>query len=131
MSHNHHQSLSGYSSAQILVDGCGECEHRSEHRDHGLGNLNPGNFARAWYRAARWGTAGVPDVSYAEVPLLSVLRAVQVQLERRDIPIGHIPSGTLIVPAAGFYCSCNTAGCRGECEPERNAQADPTASHEV
>jgi hypothetical protein len=109
MSHNHHQSLPGYSPNQILIDGCAECEHRSARPDHGLNNLNPQNFERAWYRAARSGKEGLPDASMADRPLLNLLWAVQVQLERRGVPIGYIPSGELIVADL----------------------TDPTASHEI
>ena len=100
MSHDHHQSLPGYSANQIMVDGCGECEHRSERRDHGLDNLDPLNFERAWYRAARHGQRGLTDVSVNEAPMLNLLWSVQVQLERRGVPIGYCPGSTLIVPAA-------------------------------
>lgn len=131
MSHSPHQSQPGYHPGQILVDGCEECLHRSARSDHGLDNLDPQAFERAWYRAIRWQRDGGLDISSAEIALLRVLWSVQVQLERRGVPIGHIPDGTLIVTD---LASCgHQRNEDGECNcsiwPER--AADQTASHEV
>jgi hypothetical protein len=54
------------------------------------------NFARAWARAAKWNTTGLPDLAYAEVPALSVLWAVQLKLYDYGIPIGDIPRGEVL-----------------------------------
>jgi hypothetical protein len=90
--HSYHDALPGFSPEQILHDGCGECESRAASRNHGIANLDTGNFARAWQRAARWNRSGLPDIARAEVPMLDVLWAVQCQLERVGIPIGSLPT---------------------------------------
>ena len=82
-----------YGPAQLLVDGCAECELRAGSSDHGIGNLDEERFANAWHRAALWNVVDIQDVSMSEVPMLSVLWAVQVQLERRGVPIGEVPHG--------------------------------------
>jgi hypothetical protein len=131
MSHDHHPSLPGYSPDQILVDGCAECEHRSERCDHGLDNLDMGNFELAWRRAARRGQIGLSDASRAEAPLLNALWSVQVQLGRRGVPIGHIPSGTLIVPAPAAPCIDTSTGI-GRCDGWPHSTCSfSAASHEV
>jgi hypothetical protein len=97
MAHDYHDGLPGYSKAQILHDGCAECEARAKRDDHGIGSLDQQNFARAWRRAADWNTQ-IADrherpVAKAEAPLLNALWAVQLQLERRGVPIGEVPYG--------------------------------------
>lgn len=103
MSHAYHDGLPGYSPDQILHDGCGECEYRASRDDHGIGSLDRQNFARAWKRAADWNVfppdlATAPTIAKAERPLLSALWAVQLQLERRGIPIGELPLGAAVPP---------------------------------
>jgi hypothetical protein len=93
MSHDFHDVLPGYSPDQIWHDGCWECEARSADLGAGVGSLDTANFARAWKRAADWNLSGLPDMSAAEVPLLKALWAVQLQLERRGVPIGQVPTG--------------------------------------
>ncbi len=91
--HDYHEGLPGWSEAQILHDGCGECEARAQSRNHGIANLDKWNFARAWQRAAQWNTDGLPDLAKAEVPMLDVLWAVQCKLENYGVPIGTVPRG--------------------------------------
>lgn len=94
MSHDYHQGLDTYHRDQILHDGCAECEYRAEHPETAIANLDVGNFERAWARAAAWqtGNGDARDtLSRAEVPVLRLLWAVQVQLERRGVPVGHCP----------------------------------------
>lgn len=91
MTHSCHESLPGYSAAQILHDGCDECEHRAKSRNHGLSSLDNSNFDRAWRRAAEWNRHGLADIAGAEVPMLDVLWAIQLHLERRGWPIGEPP----------------------------------------
>ena len=91
--HDYHEILPGFSDAQILHDGCGECESRGKNVSHALGSLDKGRFVLAWERAAEWNTRGLPDVSLAERDLLSVLWAVQLRLETRGVPIGMCPAG--------------------------------------
>lgn len=79
--HDYHEGLPGYSPDQILHDGCGECEARSQEPGGGIVRLDRTNFARAWVRAAQWNQIGLPDIARAEVPLLNTLWAVQLQLE--------------------------------------------------
>lgn len=89
--HAPHESLPGYDPAQILHDGCEECESRAASRSHGLSYLDQGRFARAWKRAGDWNRDGLSGVAKAEVPLLDVLWAMQVQLENLGWTIGELP----------------------------------------
>ena len=91
MSHDYHEAHPSYSPAQVLHDGCGECDMRSRMPNVAIGHLDPVRFAAAWHRAADFGRGQVDDASDAEVPVLHLLWAVQVQLERRGIPIGVLP----------------------------------------
>jgi hypothetical protein len=91
VSHDYHEQLHGYDPAQILVDNCGECEHRSEYSDHGISSLDSDRFEAAWKRAADWNWSRAGQVSDAEAPLLSVLWSVQVQLERSASRLGTLP----------------------------------------
>jgi hypothetical protein len=91
--HDYHDGLPGFSEAQILHDGCAECEERGASRNLGIAHLDHVRFARAWERAAAWNKAGLADVSNAERPMLDVLWAIQCQLENRGFPIGGVPSG--------------------------------------
>jgi hypothetical protein len=93
MSHDYHESLPGFDPAQILHDGCGECEYRAALDTHGITQLDPNNFARAWVRAAQWNQGRLHGgISRAEMPMLKVLWAVQVQMERGGQPmIGILP----------------------------------------
>ena len=87
--HDYHENLPGYDPRQIWHDGCAECEERGERI--GIASLDSSNFARAWRRAIDWNTVGANAVSHAEAPMLNALWAVQVQLERRGVPIGVLP----------------------------------------
>jgi len=91
MAHDYHEGLPGYDPKQILHDGCSECEWRARHHDHGISFLDRDSFARAWLRAAQWYRQGLPNMSVAEIPMLSALWAVQVQLARYGHPIGTLP----------------------------------------
>ncbi|HZC50882.1 MAG TPA: hypothetical protein VE441_00080 [Mycobacterium sp.] len=93
MSHDYHEKLPGYHAAQLLHDGCRECEQRAKADDHGIANLDVERFERAWHRAVAWQAGGeVGDLSYAEVPMLSALWAVQIQFQRRGVPLGQLPT---------------------------------------
>lgn len=94
MAHDYHDGLPGYSPAQILHDGCGECEARGRNLSLAIGSMDKGRFALAWRRAADWNlTVGVVgDVSQAERPLLEALWAIQLRLENYGIPIGELPT---------------------------------------
>ena len=92
MSHAPHESLRGYSPDQLLVDDCEECEDRAMSRSLGIANLDQQNFARAWKRAVEWNRGEAAHVSNCEAPMLSVLWAVQLQFEKRGLPItGRCP----------------------------------------
>lgn len=95
--HDHHESLPGYSSQQLLHDGCGECERRSKEPGLGIPHLDPINFAWAWTRANEWKRDGLPDVAEVEKPMLNALWAVQVQLEQRGVPMGQCPRVALTI----------------------------------
>lgn len=86
--HDEHTSLDGYDPAQLLHDGCAECEHRGKSVDVAIGNLDSERFTRAWSRAADLQLRGLRNASSSELPMLRALAAVQVQLERLGIPIG-------------------------------------------
>ncbi len=132
MSHSPHHTLPGYSPNQILIDGCYECEARSAQRGHGLDNLDGHAFEHAWYRAAAHGKRGLADASVAEIALLNALWSVQVQLERRGVPIGHLPSGELIIGDA----AARPVGCADhmvidcpDCAPELGETAGAYGIH--
>jgi hypothetical protein len=93
MMHSYHQACPGYSPAQILHDGCGECEDRGRNLALAIGSMDKGCFVLAWRRAADWNReiGPVPDVSAAERPLLEALWAIQLRLENYGIPIGELP----------------------------------------
>lgn len=96
MSHDYHEGLPGYHPAQILHDGCAECEARSRSRNLGIADLDRQQFIRAWRRAADWNQGLLDDpISQAEGPLLDVLWATQVQLERHGLHIGWLPQDML------------------------------------
>ena len=93
MAHDYHEGQPGYSPAQILHDGCGECEARGRNLNIAIGSLDKGRFALAWRRAADWNrTTDILDVSRAERPLLEALWAIQLRLENYGIPIGELPT---------------------------------------
>lgn len=79
MSHDFHEELPGFSPAQILHDGCGECEQRARREDRGISSLDPDNYRRAVVRAEQLERDGLYDASDAEMPLLRVLAAVRYQ----------------------------------------------------
>jgi hypothetical protein len=93
MAHDYHDALPGYSQEQLLHDGCIECEYRAQSSGLGISQLDKPNFYHAWKRAAEWNRNHVSDVSKAEAPMLNALWAIQLQLERRGIPIGEVPHG--------------------------------------
>lgn len=85
MTHDHHEAFPGYHEDQILFDGCAECGERAARADHGVGDLDPVRFGRAWARALCWEKHGLANVSDAEMPLLRTLNAVRVQLDRSGV----------------------------------------------
>lgn len=91
--HDYHEGAPGYSPGQLLHDGCDECAERAREHGGGLAHLTPQQFAYAWARAAQWqsGLGSCPDLARAEIPMLEVLWAVQVQLECHGLPIGQMP----------------------------------------
>lgn len=102
MSHDYHDALPGYDPRQILHDGCAECEQRGANVGDAICRLDTERFARAWRRAYDdYATAGegyeaTGPISEAERPLLFALWAVQIQLERRGVPLtGRPPSNPL------------------------------------
>lgn len=108
MSHAHHEALRGYNFAQLLVDGCPECEHRGADPSLAINHLDSHQFLIAWARAAYWQQGNLADdaaLSAAEVPLLRALWAVQVQLERIGVPIAHLPVGGAAVPVTDLAAS--------------------------
>ena len=93
MSHDPHHALPGYTPAQMLVDGCGECTACAGFASCGIGALDSQRFEQAWKRAAAWQRDEVHDISRNELRMLAALWDIQVQLERRGIPIGEVPRG--------------------------------------
>lgn len=97
MSHDYHQGQENYSSSQLLHDGCEECRQRSKNLDVAIGHLD--SFHVAWQRAFDFGKGRLDDVCRTEAPLLRVLWAIQVQLERDGLQLGEYPG---FVFAEGF-----------------------------
>lgn len=90
--HAHHEALPGYSPAQILHDGCPECEQRGQHPAVAMAHLDNGTFRQAWERAAQAVTGGLEDEAAAETRLLDWLGAVQVKLQSAcGLPLGELP----------------------------------------
>lgn len=98
MTHDYHEGLPDYNEAQILHDGCIECEQRAAEPYLGITSLDVVSFQAAWRRAAAWTRGRLNDaqhtVSAAERPMLAALWAVQVQLDRAGISLlGELPLG--------------------------------------
>jgi hypothetical protein len=95
MTHDAHTGLSGYDERQILHDGCAECESRSADCLNTLGWMDRSTFVRAWTRAYRWQcgdkTVELGPLSEVEQPVLHMLWAIQVALERFGVPLGTLP----------------------------------------
>lgn len=98
-SHDYHEALDGYHPAQILHDGCGECEERGADPVLALNHLDAERFRRAWLRAADWNASIPPSgheaehICAAEAPLLRLLWAMQLHFEN-VWPLGYLPEGT-------------------------------------
>lgn len=97
MSHVYHDALEGFDERQILHDLCPECEARGRDLRSALAHMDTETFTRAWKRAfdinASNGSHDVGRESHAEADLLLVLYAIQVELQRRGIPLdGNVPS---------------------------------------
>ena len=98
MTHSFHDRLDGYDPRQILVDGCSECEARGADLRSAFAHMDTQTFTRAWRRAfdinASDGSHDVGRESAAEADLLLVMYAIQVELQRRGIPLdGSVPHG--------------------------------------
>lgn len=91
MTHTYHDGLPGYDPAQILHDGCDECEQRGRDVELALANMDTHTFERAWVRAGMRTQHGLDNMARAELNLLRFLGAVQVRLERRGLRIGVLP----------------------------------------
>lgn len=116
MSHDSHQSQPGYSSFQVLCDGCGECAYRSENLATAIGHIDLSTFTRAWRRAGRRQLEGLPDMAMAERPLFDVLAAIQVKLENFGVPIGVLP-GSPDCPVVVDRPAEPIARTASQCEP--------------
>ena len=98
MTHVYHGALEGFDERQILYDGCPECEERGKNLRSAFAHMDTQTFTRAWRRAfdinASDGSHDVGRESAAEADLLLVLFAIQVELQRRGIPLdGNVPEG--------------------------------------
>lgn len=82
MSHDYHEKLYGFHPDQVLIDGCSECEARSRRDDGGISTLDSENFTRALRRAQQWERHGLPTLSNAERPMLTILSSVCAQMGR-------------------------------------------------
>jgi len=91
MSHYH---PTGWDQRQVLVDGCPECEERAGNPERVISLLDTGAFEAAWKRAVAWQRADSRDlnVSVSEAATLRTLWTVALQLQRRGIPLGEVPS---------------------------------------
>ena len=79
------------------MDGCQECEARGRDLRSALAHMDSETFTRAWRRAfdlnASHGSHDVGRESHAEANLLLVMFAIQVELQRRGVPLdGNVPS---------------------------------------
>jgi hypothetical protein len=98
VTHVFHNALDGFDERQILHDGCPECEQRGADLRSAFAHMDTETWTRAWQRAfdinASNGSHDVGHESHAEANLLLVLYAVQVELQRRGIPLnGRMPQG--------------------------------------
>jgi hypothetical protein len=100
MSHDNHRAVPGYSPSQVLFDGCRECDHLGLRPALAIGHMDTETFALAWQRAAISGSEGLADIAEAEVLLLDILHAVQVQLRAYGLSVGELPNPRLPVQAA-------------------------------
>jgi len=94
--HAFHDALPGFDPAQILHDGCGECERRSRDVALALDYMDMPTFARAWRRAFdHWASEGngTGELSSAEQPLLHALWVLQVIFSRHGVPLTGKPPG--------------------------------------
>lgn len=98
--HDYHEGHPGYSPAQVLHDGCGECAYRSQEPSQAIARFDRAHFRAAWKRAAEWNRSGLADIAEAEVPVFRVLWACQLQFERLGLPIGDPPSALDLAPVA-------------------------------
>lgn len=74
--HDHHETLPGYSPAQIFHDHCGECETRGARPAAAFRYMDREIFRRAVERAYARVSTGLPDVAYAEIPVLDTVWAM-------------------------------------------------------
>lgn len=81
MAHDYHEGQPNFSPNQILKDGCEECKQRSQCIELAIAHMDRFVFLRAWARAAQWAEHGLPDGSYAEMPVLRTIRTIQVHLQ--------------------------------------------------
>lgn len=119
MTHVFHNALEGYDERQILYDGCHECEARGRDLRSAFAHMDSNTFERAWRRAfdinASAGSHDVGRESYAEANLLHVLFAIQVELQRRGVPLdGDVPSALPVRPVFDFPADRREFDDRGE-----------------
>jgi len=97
-SHDHHPSLGGYDPHQVWFDGCDVCGERSKGLPMSMMELDAQKFREAWLRAFWWQHDDDTSLklSQAEIPLLKLLWAMQVALERfYGWPVGSLPANPL------------------------------------
>jgi len=102
MSHSFHEALDGFDPAQILVDGCPECEDRGRNLPVALAHIDDQRFAAAWKRAYDLYALDSPSVgrvSDAEKPLLEVLWGIQCVLQRFGVPLNGTPPQRTVATA--------------------------------
>lgn len=91
MSHGPHESQPGYSPAQLLKDGCGECAARSASPWLAIQHMDTRTFERAWQRAVAFERGQLNDVCETEIPVLRIMWAVALQFERKGFSLTHAP----------------------------------------
>ena len=82
MMHKYHPSLPDYSSEQVLVDGCEECEYRAGRGVSALDYFDTETAKRAYDRAHKWNSEGLSDISAAEGKVFDKMLSVERFLER-------------------------------------------------
>lgn len=86
MSHSLHSKLPGFDRANVLHDGCPECEHRAQDPLEGLLKLDRQNIDQLWQdmRDIKWSGGKGPTRNYSEcdLKLIQTLYLIGVLAER-------------------------------------------------
>ena len=85
-SHTYHPALPTYDAVQVLVDGCRECEARSNDITMWLAHVDAPTFRRAAIRAFASEHPGISNMSACEARVFAVLRPIIAKVhDDRDL----------------------------------------------